>query len=145
MKRILLLLAILSICSCTHLNAAERRQKMELRARGITVDHPGDNWEKPANGGAAGALNLLPGVGNFYLAAGNGGDSAHWLYGTLNLLTWPISILWGIPEAAIDANVINERELIYHYYYEINMSNSFQSRRYTNRQRYNREQYRYDE
>ena len=33
----------------------------------------------------------------------------------LNLLTWPISVVWGIPEAAVDANRINERELIYYY------------------------------
>lgn len=58
------------------------------------------------------------GFGNFYLASGNGADSSHWLYGLLNLLTWPLSILWGVPEAAIDANRINEREMIYYYRYE---------------------------
>jgi len=137
MKKVLWILLVISICSCTHLTAAERQQKMELKARGITIDHPRDNWEKPANGGAAGALNLLPGIGNFYLAAGNGGDSSHWLYGAINLLLWPISILWGVPEAAVDAKVINERELIYHYYYEKNTSNSFQSV-----QRQNKAQYR---
>jgi len=43
------------------------------------------------------------------------GDSTQWLYGALNLVTWPVSILWGVPEAAIDANAINKRELIYYY------------------------------
>lgn len=145
MKKFLLLFLVMFMCGCTHLTAAERQQKMELKARGITVDHPRDNWEKPANGGAAGALNLLPGFGNFYLAAGNGGDSSHWLYGTLNLLCWPISILWGVPEAAIDANVINERELIYHYYYEKNTSNSLRPIRQYRKPQYNEVQYRYYE
>ena len=36
----------------------------------------------------------------------------------LNLLTWPISVVWGIPEAAIDAETINERELVYYYTFD---------------------------
>ena len=35
------------------------------------------------------------------------------------MFTWPISILWGIPEAAVDANNINKRALINYYTYEI--------------------------
>ena len=100
------------------LTRQEQNTLRNLKAQGVTVDKPVGSFEAPANPGAAGALNLLPGIGNFYLASGNGGDSSHWLYGTLNLLTWPISILWGIPEAAIDANRINERELIYYYQYD---------------------------
>ena len=62
----------------------------------------------------------MPGIGNFYLASGNAGQSEHYLYGTLNLLTWPISILWGVPEGVVDANRINERELIYFYNFDEN-------------------------
>lgn len=40
------------------------------------------------------------------------------LYGFLNLLTWPISVVWGIPQAAVDAGRINERELIYYYTFD---------------------------
>ena len=61
---------------------------------------------------------MLPGIGNFYLAIGNGGDSSHYLYGTLNLLTWPVSVLWGVPEAIVDANTINQRELVYYYKFD---------------------------
>jgi hypothetical protein len=89
-----------------------------LKGQGVTVDRPAGSWERPANPAGAGALNLLPGFGNFYLASGNGGDSSHYLYGTINLLFWPISILWGVPEAAIDANNINEREMLYYYKYD---------------------------
>ena len=114
----LFILSLILLSACTHLTHHEQRALRELRAKGITIDHPKCNWEKPANPASAALLNILPGFGNFYLASGNGGQSDHYLYGTLNLLTWPISVLWGIPEAAIDANRINERELIYYYTYE---------------------------
>ena len=118
MQKFCLFLVAICLASCTTLTRQEQNTLRNLKAQGVTVDKPVGNFEAPANPGAAGALNLLPGIGNFYLASGNGGDSSHWLYGTLNLLTWPISILWGIPEAAIDANRINERELIYYYQYD---------------------------
>jgi hypothetical protein len=38
--------------------------------------------------------------------------------GTLNLLTWPISILWAVPEAVVDSSSINKRELLYHYRFD---------------------------
>jgi hypothetical protein len=69
------------------------------------------------NPGAAGALNILPGFGNFYLAAGTT-ESEQWLYGFLNLLCWPISVIWGIPEAAIDASTINKKETVYYYTFD---------------------------
>ncbi len=117
MKKYVILLTIVLLFGCTHLTQQERNQLQQLKAQGITVDRGGD-FDAPANPAAAGAMNLLPGGGNFYLASGNGADSAHWLYGFLNLLTWPFSIIWGVPEAAVDANTINERELIYHYKYD---------------------------
>ena len=116
---ILAAILLLTLPACTHLTAHERDQLHALDARKITVDKPQTQWEKPANPAAAGALNLLPGFGNFYLASGEGGDSNHYIYDALNLITWPFSILWGVPEAAIDANTINERELLYHYQYNM--------------------------
>lgn len=118
MQKTLLLAASLLLASCTSLTHQERNTLRSLQAQGITVDKPVGNWEAPASPAGAGALNLLPGFGNFYLASGNAGDSGQYLYGFLNLLTWPISILWGIPEAAIDAGTINERELIYFYTFD---------------------------
>lgn len=106
------------ISACTSLTRQEQISLRSLKAQGVSVDKPIGNWERPASPAGAGALNLLPGFGNFYLAMGNGGESNHYLYGALNLLTWPISILWGIPEAVIDANRINERELIYYYTFD---------------------------
>ncbi len=116
MKKIILAFCLLS--ACTSLTRHEQTELQKLKSQGITVDTPKGDWERPANPAAAGALNLLPGFGNFYLASGNAGQSEHYLYGFLNLLTWPISIIWGIPEAAIDANNINKRELVYFYNYD---------------------------
>lgn len=118
MQKFCFILLLALTAACTPLTKQEQNELRNLKAQGVTVDRPAGSFERPANPGAAGALNLLPGIGNFYLASGNGGDSSHWLYGCLNLITWPISILWGIPEAAIDANRINERELIYYYKYD---------------------------
>lgn len=117
MKKIYIIFSVAILCACTHLTKQERDELHQLKAQGITVDRGGD-FEPPASAGVAGVMNILPGFGNFYLASGNGADSSHWLYGFLNLLTWPVSIIWGIPEAAIDANRINEREMIYHYKYD---------------------------
>lgn len=120
MRKILSLLfvGIMLLPACTTLTHQEKNTLRSLKSEGITVDKPLGNWERPASPIGAGALNLLPGFGNFYLASGNGADSSHYLYGFLNLITWPISVIWGIPEAAIDANRINERELIYYYTFD---------------------------
>lgn len=117
-KFVLFAICAVMLSSCTTLTRQETNQLRELQAQGVTVDRPVGNYEKPASGVAAGALNLLPGIGNFYLGTGNAAESSHVLYGVLNLLTWPLSILWAVPEAAIDADNINKRELIYYYMYD---------------------------
>ena len=97
MKKYLILSFLILSISCTHLTKSEKEDLRELKSYGIRES----DEEAVAKPGLAGALNLLPGIGNFYLASGNGGDSTHYLYGTLNLLTWPLSILWGIPEESL--------------------------------------------
>ena len=116
MKKIFSLILLSTfLTGCTSLTYSERTAIRSLKTQGITVDKPVGMWEAPAKSGAAGLLNLLPGVGNFYLATGAGADKSHYLYGFLNLLCWPLSIVWGVPEGFIDADSINERELIYYY------------------------------
>lgn len=117
MMKTLILITLITLAACTNLTRHEHEKLQELKAQGITIDTPKGSWERPASPAAAGVMNLLPGFGNFYLAAGNSGQSEHYLYGFLNLLSWPISVVWGIPEAAIDATNINKRELIYYYTY----------------------------
>ena len=106
------------LCGCTNLSRQEEIIIRSLQSQGVTIEKPAGNFVRPANPVAAGALNILPGGGHFYLATGNGADSSHWLYGGLNFVTWPFSILWGVPEAAIDANRINQREMIYYYQFD---------------------------
>lgn len=106
------------LCGCTSLTHREEIHLRQLKSQGVTIDRPVGNYEKPAQPHHAAALNILPGVGNFYLATGNAAESEHWLYGFFNLLTWPVSILWGVPEAFIDANNINKRELLNYYTYD---------------------------
>lgn len=119
MKKIAVLSAFcLALSACTSLSHHEQNTIRSLNSYGISVDKPAGEWERPASPAGAGALNLLLGFGNFYLASGNGGDGGHYLYGFLNLLTWPISVVWGIPEAAIDTETINERELVYYYTFD---------------------------
>ena len=117
-KLYLFLLLPCLTCACTNLTRQEQMTLHHLKGQGVTIDRPAGSFEPPASPLAAGAMNFLPGFGNFYLAAGNGGDSSHWLYGGLNLLTWPFSVLWGVPEASIDATKINQREMIYYYQFE---------------------------
>ena len=119
MKRtIVCVISMVLLAGCTTLTRQEQMQIRELQSQGVTVDRPVGSFEKPASGVAAGTLNLLPGFGNFYLGTGNGAESSHVLYGVVNLLFWPLSILWGVPEAAIDADNINKREMLYYYTYD---------------------------
>lgn len=103
------------LSSCTYMSSTERYRLYDLRQQGITVDNPGPGWKKPASPVTAGLLNLLPGMGNLYLGMGDGADSLQLLYGVVNFVTWPFSVLWGVPSAAYDASTINERDLVHYY------------------------------
>ena len=116
--KILIISGCIGLSACTHLTAEERHQIKYLQSNGITVKHPQSDWEKPASPVMAGFLNILPGLGNLYLALGDGADRMQLIYGAFNFFMWPWSVVWGIPEAVIDATTINKRELIYHYKYD---------------------------
>jgi hypothetical protein len=106
-------LAVLFCTACTSLSRSEKETVRELQDYGVR-EH-----EIVKDPGLAGALNILPGFGNFYLAYGTD-EGEHWLYGFLNLLTWPLSVLWGVPEGVIDARNINKREMVYWYTHDPN-------------------------
>jgi hypothetical protein len=115
--KIIIKIALLITCACyfsgcTTLSRTEKATLQELESYGVSqtevkIKHPG----------TAAALNILPGIGNFYLATGTD-ESSQWLYGGLNLLFWPLSIVWGIPEAAIDATTINKKETVNYYTFD---------------------------
>ena len=111
-KTILVLVSALYISGCTTLSRTENATLQELKSYGVSetevaVKHPA----------AAGALNILPGVGNFYLAAGTG-ESTQWTYGFINLLFWPLSPIWAVPQGAIDATTINKKETVNYYTFD---------------------------
>ncbi len=108
----LLCVILFASTACESLSRADHAHLREIQAAGLDVDAPG--VKSPTT---AGVLNLLPGIGNFYLASGTDA-SGQWIYGTLNLLMWPLSVVWGIPQAAIDARTINQREAVYYYRYD---------------------------
>lgn len=118
MKKIMYIVLLASLGGCVSLSYQEKEQINQLKSQGITVDSALGSYERPASVAGAGLLNLLPGFGNFYLGNGDAPDSMQNLYGVLNLLVWPISIVWAVPQAAVDANTINKRELVRYYLYD---------------------------
>ena len=119
MKKLLFAVVLGAVASgCLSLSYQEKREYRYLQANGIDIDHAPGGFEAPNSAAIAGGLNILPGFGNFYLAMGRGNDSPQAVYGVINLLFWPLSIVWGAPQAAIDANSLNQREMLYFYRYE---------------------------
>lgn len=106
------LAGIWACVGCVSMSGADRAAYREIRALGL--DTSAGDIKSPV---LAAGLNILPGIGNFYLAAGSD-EGSQWVYGILNFLAWPLSIFWGVPEAGIDASTINKRETV--YYYQLN-------------------------
>ena len=108
----------LMMCGCVSLSYREQNEYNYLVRNDITLSHPVGSFKMPNSAWTAGLLNVLPGLGNFYLAFGDGNDPIQGAYGVINLLFWPISIVWGAPQAAIDAHTLNKREMLYYYHYD---------------------------
>ncbi len=109
MRYLSLLFMSFLLTGCVSLSRSEKDDLRTIKEAGL-----GTSDEAVKSVPLAGVLNILPGFGNFYLAFGTE-ESEMWLVGFMNLLTWPISVIWGIPEAAIDAGNINKRETVYYY------------------------------
>ena len=95
-----LILMLWTCIGCESVTQSEKEILADLRH--FTID-----IEEEYSRGTAMSLNFLPGVGNFYL-----GQTG---YGVLNLLTWPVSILWGMPQAWVDATRLNEKYTVDYY------------------------------
>lgn len=78
--RLLLAVGMVAVCSgcASGLNSHQKSEMRNYEARGLAVE------EK--NTGTAAALGLLPGGGSFY--------GREYGLGVVNLLFWPLSILW---------------------------------------------------
>lgn len=63
--------------------------------------------EKTKDPVLAGTLNILPGFGNAYVG--------EWGKFVVNLIFWPLSVLWGIPQVTIDTNTNNIIDTLHVY------------------------------
>jgi len=82
----------------------------EIRELGLPMNPEGVSKDL----GLAAFLSLTGIGGNIYLAVGSD-QSAQWAYGFINLLFWPLSVVWAFPQAMIDAHTINKLETLYYY------------------------------
>lgn len=116
-----LLVLVFVVCSgCVTMSASER--KMWHGIKGLGLPMKSEYYKSPT---AAAFLSLLPGVGNFYLAAGS--DDGYWSegspYGTnliiaaLATFFYPFSIVWAVPQTIIDACTINKMQTINFYHH----------------------------
>ena len=87
---------------CRSMESWQEAEYGNIRAAGLPEFHP----KSPA---AAGVLNLLPGIGDAY--------NGEWGAFACNFLLWPVSVVWGIPEAAVTASNINRQDTWAYYYH----------------------------
>lgn len=115
MKRLVIcLMIVLTLGGCVSLSAQDEKTAQELKSYGLK-----QSWTQPKNVFLAGLLNVLPFAGNLYLSAGKDGDSDQVAYGVLNFFfIYPISILWAVPQAAIDAHTLNKKVFVDYYTFD---------------------------
>lgn len=112
-KSILVVLLALPVSGCMSLSPAEKNAVYELRSYGVETEAV--RVKQPAT---AAWLNLLPGVGHFYLASGSREDYGELVaIGVGNAVTWPLSWFWGIPGAYSDTKILNKKDLVRFYQY----------------------------
>lgn len=110
MRRLSLCLLLGFIACCSGCITLDRYEEKRIRE----IDRLGASYESVKSPAGAAVLNVLPGFGNFYLAAGTR-QSEQWGVGIVNLLLWPWSVVWGIPQAGHDADIMNKKETVYYY------------------------------
>ena len=102
--RLTLLSLMLFASGCAGLTPREAGQAQKLREAGISETEMGTK-----NGWISGPLNIIPGVGNFYLATGKD-SSSQIIYGILNIipgwLLWPVTCAWSAARARLRATVV---------------------------------------
>lgn len=100
------------LAGCVNVGVSEQRRIRDLADQRITVEMPPPGFSAPNSQYGAAVLNALPGFGSFYIASGTEGHPSHYLMGAANFLLWPISVVWAVPEAYIDAGRINQLALL---------------------------------
>lgn len=88
---LVIMTTLLLSTGCSSLNSTQSKELKNWQAKNLEV--------KEKNPTTAAVLNVLPGFGDFY--NGNTG------YGIVNLLAWPVSILWAPVGGATGAEEVN--------------------------------------
>lgn len=104
--KMFLVVALLATTGCASMSGYDQVRYQKLQAKLQKCELP---ELTPKSSATAGLLNILPGVGNAYLK--------QWELFALNLLLWPYSIVWGVPQAAADADNYNKQKTLNHYTY----------------------------
>lgn len=108
MKLMTLTFIFLSCCSCITFTAEENAKIKELQEQGKTC-----TAKSPTK---AALFAILPG-GGLYVAGGKDRPSKQQedviaYVSFANWATWPVSMLWAIPQSYIDAERVNNKELL---------------------------------
>lgn len=103
-RLLVVLCCVAALQGCASMASYEKVKYMQLKHE---LDYAGLPIQEEKEPVLAGVLNLLPGFGNAYLE--------QWGPFVANLLFWPISPIWAVPQAVIDANTINKKETLYFY------------------------------
>ena len=114
------LIMVVLLSGCASMSKYETDNYKELEELGAPC-------EKVAEPGAAAVLNILPGFGDIYLASGNGANSSNWGAFVLDLLFWPVSVVWAIPQAGITATNINKKECVGYYHHTTKGKKAFKA------------------
>jgi hypothetical protein len=106
------LMLVVMLSGCMSLTQSEKNAVYELKSYKVNTCQV-----KIKDPSVAAWLNLMPGVGHFYLASGSE-EKQLWGMAFFNLFTYPLSWFWGIPGAYSDAGVLNKKELVRFYQYD---------------------------
>lgn len=109
-----IMLLALVLTGCVSMTDREKRRKKEMQA--YELDTRERKIKSPT---AATLLNLGPGLGNFYLAweTGQFTGTDMWIAGVTNLVMWPVSPIWSMYAANVDAKTLNTRATLDYYYH----------------------------
>lgn len=99
----------LSAAGCVNLRAHEKQVLREIDRVGLNQTEI--QLKDPL---LAGFLGIVAPVCNWYLAYGTN-ESDQVMIGFLNLLLWAPSMLWAIPQCAVDAGTINKIQTVDYY------------------------------
>lgn len=93
MRSFMLIAMMVAVPGCSSLNAIQESDYQKMKSEGVLVEE-----KNPA---LAACLGFLPGCGSFY--------TGNYVLGAVDLVTWPVSVLWDPIAGYNEARVLNYR------------------------------------